>query len=221
MSAAAVVEHPLHRLLLFGREVEVVAVVAHVEDVLHALEELVTVTFGYAEQEADGLHRQLAGHLAHEVDLAVERGQQAAGAAPQVAFEPADGLGGEALADQSTDPGMPRVVHHVEHHPGHRQVGQQGATVLAVAAAFGGVQRGVVEHLERLGIGRHRPEPLAVRCVLGRLVPVNGSDAAMLLENRVGEPGGEVVEIGQVEGEPRCGDAAHTTGPRWSRPGRR
>ena len=87
--------------------------------------------------------------------------------------------------------------------PGDGQVLEQRPTVRARAAALRRVGRGIAQHGERLGVGRDRPEALAVRRVLGRRVPVDGGLAAVEREGRVRKAVGEAVEIGEVDvGEP-------------------
>ena len=129
----AVSEHPLHGGALLVGELEVGPVVAEVEDQLDAVEQLVPILLGYTEQEADRLHRQFGGHVQQEVEPVArpELSDQRLGAASQVLFQPPDGTRGQTLADQTPDPSVSGVVHHVEHRTGDGEVQDQRPTVLA------------------------------------------------------------------------------------------
>ena len=69
------------------------------------------------------------------------------------------------------DLAMPRIVHHVEHLAGDRQVLQQRPAVRPVPAGHRRVRHRITQHLKGFRVGRDRPEPLAVGGVLGRLMP--------------------------------------------------
>ena len=81
----AVVVHQADGGLPLRGHGEEVGLVGDVEDVLDRVEEQVAVRLGHAEQQADGLHRELGGHVDEEVALFVDRLEEhaaSAGAAP-------------------------------------------------------------------------------------------------------------------------------------------
>jgi len=94
---------------------------------------------------------------------------------------------------------MARVVHHVEHDPCDLEILEQRAAVRTVAAALRGVGLGVAHHGERVGVRGDGPEALAVRCVLGRLVPEDRGFPTVDLEQVVRKAAREVVEVGEVD----------------------
>ncbi len=87
--------------------------------------------FGHSQQDADHLHRQLRGHVDQEVKAhaGFDPVEQPARAGTQVILDAPDHARGQPGADQPADLGVPRVIHHVEHLAGDRQVLQQGAAV--------------------------------------------------------------------------------------------
>jgi hypothetical protein len=180
---------------------------AHVEARVEERAELVAVLLRHAEQDADGLHRQLAGHVEHEVerDAVLHRVEQRCRPPAQLHLEPLDGARREARGHQSTDAGVARVVHHRQDHPRHLHVLEEGAAVLAVAAPLGRVGARIDLDGNGLGIGGDGPEPLAAGRVRGRLVPVHGRLAAVPLEHVVREPVREAVEVGEVDVGHRAG----------------
>ena len=189
---------------------ERLAVVLEVEAVLDPLEQLMAIGFGDAEQDADRLHRQLAGDRrrrsrtcprasASSTSCAVRRRRSAS--------RRVDRARRQALAHEQPHALMARVVHHVEHHPGDRQVGDRRAAVRAVAAGLRRERVGIVDHGHALGVRVHRPEPFAVGRVRGRLVPQTGAARAKLGEDVVREAVGELVEIGQIDR--RSGNLRH------------
>ena len=100
---------------------------------------------------------------------------------------------------------MPGVVHHVEDDPHDVEILEQGAAVPARTAALGGERVGAAEHRERLRVRRHRPEPLTVGRVVGRLVPPHRRLATVDREQIVRKAVREVVEIREVD----LGEASH------------
>ncbi len=105
----------------------------------------------------------------------------------------------QALRDQSPDPGVAWVVHHVQHDAGDGQVLNDGPAVGTVTAGLGGIGHGVVEHPQHLVVRGDGPEPLPVRCVDGRLVPPHRRNLPMDAEYVMRETVGERVEIGEVD----------------------
>ena len=135
----------------------------------------------HSQQDADHLHRKFGGHVDQEVEGSPGLGgvQQCPGARAQVVLDAADHPRGQARTDQPPDVGVARVVHHIEHLPGHRQILQQGAAVGPVSPGHRRVGIRISEHGKRFGVRRHRPEALPVGGVLGGLVPVHRGFAAM------------------------------------------
>ena len=166
---------------------------------LHRVEEEVAVRLGHAEQETDGLHRKLGGHVDEEVALLVDRRQQAPHPAPQLVLQVADGRRGQAPGDQAADAGVTGVVHHVQHDARHGQVLDDRPPVGAVAPRLRGVGHRVAEDLEDLVVGGHRPEPLPAGRVGGRLVPPHRRLVPVQAEDVVWEAARKGVEIGQVD----------------------
>jgi hypothetical protein len=210
----AVLEHPHATRRLAVRAEALVrepdVALAHVEAGVEELAQPVAVVLRHAEQDADGLQRQLPRHVGHEVErrAVLDLIEEDRRAAPQLLFEDSDRAGCEAGAHEPTDASVARVVHHRQDHPCDLEVLEQGAAVETVAAALGGVGGRVELHRLRLGVGGHRPEPLAPRRVRGGLVPVHGRLAPVLLEDVVREPVGEPIEVGQVD-PGHGGDGAH------------
>ena len=64
-----------------------------------------------------------------------------------------------------------RIVHHVEHLAGDRQVLQHRPAERPVPAGHRRVRHRITQHLKGFRVGRDRPEPLAVGGVLGRRMP--------------------------------------------------
>ena len=133
---AAVSEHPLlafaYRIDLLGAGFRSVAR-ADVEGVLDAGQQGVAIGFGDAQQDADRLQGELPGEVVHDVEGAPSSPALPAGSRvrrAQLLLQFLHHPTGEPGADQPADPGVARVVHHVEHDSGDRQVGQQGAAVL-------------------------------------------------------------------------------------------
>ena len=159
------------------------------------------VVLGDTEEDADHLHRQLGRQVDEEVerDPVFDPTDERAGAAPQLGLDPGDHAGGEAGAHESPDPRVARVVHHVEHDTCNLEILQERPAVPARTAALRRVRARVAQHGQRLGVGGHRPEPLAVRRVLGRLVPPHRRLASVDLEESVREAVREVVKVGEVD----------------------
>ena len=117
----------------------------------------------------------MKSHVPHADERVVD---ELRGAPPEVGFHAGDRARREALAHEHADALVPRVVHHVEHHPGDRQVGDGGAAVGPVAAGLRRERAGIVDDRHALGVGVHRPEAFAVGRVRGRLVPPHRRVAA-------------------------------------------
>ncbi len=145
------------------------------------------------------------------------RSRRTRGARPQLVLEAGDRARRESHAHEPPDPRVTRVVHHVEDDPGDLEVLQQRAAVLAASSALGGVGHRVAQHRERLGVGRNRPEPLAVGRVLRGLVPPHRRLAPVHDEQVVREPVREVVEIGEVDLR-ELHQAARTSYAQWRAP---
>ena len=195
----AVRGHAVDGLLSPGAHGEEVGFVGDVEDVLDGLEEEVAVGLGHPEQHADGLHGELGRDVDEEVAVVAHGREQPPHSPAQLVFERADGGRAQALGDQTADPGMTRIVHHVEHHAGDREVLDDRAPIGTVAARLRRKGHGVVQDAPHLVVGRHRPEALAVRRVGRGLVPPDRRLLAVTAEDLVREPGGERVEVGQVD----------------------
>ena len=146
------------------------------EPEVHPVAEHLAVLLGHAEQQADGLERQVARHVAHEVAGAArgQRVEDAARAAAQLRLERADPVRREALVHEPADPPVPGVVHHVEHQPGARLVGDHGAALRPAASRDRGVRLRVELDGERVRVAAHHPEALALRRVRRGRVPVDG-----------------------------------------------
>ena len=159
------------------------------------------IRFGDPEQNADCLQRDLAGDVVHHIERGgvVDGVEQQQGAAAQLDLQTLHHAPGQPRADEPPKPRMTRIVHHVQHDPGDRQVGEQRAAVGTIAAALGGIRLRIAEHLAGLGERRHRPEALTVRGVARRLVPVNGPLTPMARKERMREALSERVEIGEVD----------------------
>ena len=80
----------------------------------------------------------------------------------QLGVEPGDRARGQALAHEQPDTLVARVVHHVEHQAGHRQVVQRRAAVGTRPARLRGERARVVHDGHARGVGVHRPEAVAV-----------------------------------------------------------
>ena len=100
---------------------------AEVEARFDRLEEPVPFGLGNAEQNADHLHRQLGRDVDDEVERRIRfHGiEQRAGPSPQIALDATDHPRRQTRTDQSADLGVARIVHHVQHLAGDRQVLQQ------------------------------------------------------------------------------------------------
>ena len=107
--------------------------------------------------------------------------------------------GRQTPGHEAPDAGVTGVVHHVQHDAGHREVLNDRAPVGSVAARLRGIGHGVVQHLEHLVIGGHRPEALPVGRVDGGLVPPHRRLLPVQAEDVVREAAGERVEVGQVD----------------------
>ena len=94
---------------------------------------------------------------------------------------------------------MSRVIHHVEDLTGDRQILQQRAAERSRAAGHRRVRHRISKHRKGFRVRRDGPEALAVGCVGGRLVPVDGRLATVHRKEFVRKPVGEVVEIGEVD----------------------
>jgi len=162
---------------------------------LDVAEQFVAIGLGDAEHRADRLHRDLGRHRAQEVDaLAVgQRVEQRPCPAGEFVRKQGDHAGREALVDQTTDPVVPRIVHHVEHEPGRGDVLEHRPAVL------GRERVRVAQHGQRRGVRRHRPESDPAGRVPGRGVPPHGRLGAVRRERGMRETVREGVEIGQVE----------------------
>jgi hypothetical protein len=111
-----------------------------------------------AEQETDRLHGKLGGDLGQEVvfGTADDRVQQPPRARPQILLQAANRPGGQAFRHKPPNTCVPRIVHHVQHDAGYRQVLQHGAAERPVATGFRGVGHRVVEDLFGFGVGVRR-----------------------------------------------------------------
>ena len=165
---------------------------------LDGIEEEMAVGLGHAEQYADGLHRELGGHVDQKVTLVVDGFDQPTHSTPQLLLQVADGRRRQPPGHQAPDARVTGVVHHVEHDARHREILNDRAPVRSVASRLRGIGHGVVQHLEHLVIGGHRPEALPVGGVDGGLVPPDGRLLPMQAEDVVREAAGEGVEIGQI-----------------------
>ena len=96
--------------------------------------------------------------------------------------------GRQSLAHQATDPTVARVVHHVEHDAGHRQVLEERAAVGPVAAGLRREEDRLLQDVQHLGVGGDRPEALAVGRVLGRRVPPDRCLARWRSNSSCGKP---------------------------------
>ncbi len=202
---SAVLEHGRLVTGRLARGDEPDAVVSDVEARVDEPPEVVAVLLRDAEQDADGLHRQLRGHRFEEVDLGarLDGVEQQAGAPAQLVLEPAHHARGEPRAHQPADPGVAGVVHHAQHRAGELDVLEQRAAVPAVAAPLRRVGGRVAQDLEHLGVGGHGPEALAVGRVLGGFVPEDRGLPPVPREHVVGEAVGEPVEVREVDVGPR------------------
>jgi hypothetical protein len=90
-----------------------------------------------------------------------------------------------------------RAVHHIEDHPGGRQILATCRHKALPPRSDEYVSGPSTPALLRLG--RHRPEAFLIRRVHGRLVPRYRRLASMQREQIVREPACEVVEVGEVE----------------------
>ncbi len=157
--------------------------------------------FRHSQQDADHLHRQLGGDVDQEVEwFARDHGvQQPTGPCPQVVFDQADHSRRQPRADQPPDLRVPRIVHHVEHLTGDRQILQQRSAERPVTAGDRRERDRIFQHRKRFGVGGDGPEALAVGGVLGRLMPVDRGVATVDGKKVVREAGGEVVQVGEVD----------------------
>jgi hypothetical protein len=194
----AVLVHPVERGLTPGRYREDVRLVWHVEYVLYRLEEEVAVRLGDAQQQTDGLHRELGGHVGQEVEFVAGRIEEHPHPTAQLSLEAPHRRRRQALGHEPPDPRVARVVHHVQHHARHGQILDRRPAVGTTAAGLRGEGHGVVEHPEHVVVAGDRPEPLAVGRVHGGLVPPDRRHLTMQAEHAVREPVGEGVEVGQV-----------------------
>ena len=197
----AVAVHPRPGLLDRHLRDGCLAGAAEVELRLDGLEQPMPFGFRNSQQNADHLHRQLRSDVDHEVERLPRLNgiQQPPGAGTEIVLDTADHPWRQAGADQSADLRMPRVVHHVEHLSGDRKVLQQRPTEWALAAGHRRVRLRITKHRKGFGMSGHRPEALAVRGVVGGLMPVHRRLAAMHFEQVVRETVGEIVQIGEVD----------------------
>jgi hypothetical protein len=154
-----------------------------------------------SQQYADHLHRQFGRHVDHEIERLAIRNlvEQVSRPRPQVVLHAGDHPRCQARADQATDMGMPRIVHHVQHLARDGEILQQGAAKWAPAAGHRRVGHRILQHREGFGVGRDGPEALAVGRVVGRRMPVHRCIAAMDREQVVRKTVCEVVQIGEVD----------------------
>ena len=174
--------------------------------------EPVAVHFRNPQKEADRLHRQFGGHVHQEVAILGDRGEQPPHPAPQLVLQSTHRRRRQATGDEPTDPRVPWVVHHVQDHSGHREVLNDGPSVGPIPPGLGREGHRVVEDLEHLVIGGHRPEPFAVGRVRGWPVPPHRSDGTVEAEDVVREAEGEGVQVGQIDVLEATGHRAILTG---------
>lgn len=137
---------------------------AEVEARLHDLEELVTVVFrdlgGCRSSAVAARPRRRRGSRP-----ARRRGSRRGAMVRRRSSpsKPADRERGEPFAHQPADPPVTRIVHHVQDDAGHREV--WAACHRRAGRRRSPTRRARVRgHLLHLGVGRHRPEALAVEC---------------------------------------------------------
>ena len=216
----AVLVHEAHGGLPLRGHGQEVGFVGNVEDVLDRVEQEVAVRLRHAEQETDGLHRELGRHVDQEVTLSVDRLDEPAHPAPQLLLQIADRRRRQTPGDQAADAGVPGVVHHVQDDPGHGEVLNDRASVGAVASGLRRVGHRVAEDLEHLVVGGHRPEALPVGSVHGGLVPPHRRLVPVEPEDVVRESVGKGIEIRQVHvAEVMHHGAILMTGPDWVKNG--
>ncbi len=116
-----------HRQLRQGR----FARTTEIELRLDGLEQPMSFGFRDSQQDADHLHRQLGGDVDQEVERLARDHlvEQPARPGPQVVLDQTDHPRRQAGADQPPNLRVPRIVHHVEHLTGDRQVLQQRPAV--------------------------------------------------------------------------------------------
>ena len=119
------------------------------------------VRLRHSQQDADHLHRQLRGDVDHEVERHSRQAVEQRARGPQIVLDAADHARRQPGADQPADLRMPRIVHHVEHLAGDRQILQQRPPY-GRAAGHRRVGLRIPQHRKGFGVGRDRPETLAV-----------------------------------------------------------